>query len=828
MGLVGGFSIILDGYMATATARTCHWVNSNVISCRSYDMIGEIFNYDSKRARQARLHVFLSGWVRYVILILAIPVTTLSLWLVLTQHPVGWLMAGLAIGLMVPLLWDQRHLSELPPVPGNRIDDRLEPDLLARLPYRLDRDSLIGAMPAVRSVQFVMTRAGISPGLVSDQITDQQIVASWQHALSRKSEGIIWGSDLLAGLVRNDSRLTGVLPHLQLDQQDVELIADWYDHLHELIISHKKPKSTGGIARDWSFGYSHLLERFGVNISEQVASGMLHVDVESHEQAISYLTEVLGSSSKANVALVGAVGSGKTTVIEAFAERLILADKNVPGSLRYRQVIQLDSAALISAASGRGQLEDLMNRLLIEAYKAKNIIVCFDDAELFFEDGVGSVDLTNLLKPILDGGVLKMILSMDEQRFLKISQKNPALAQSLNRFMITPATYEETMRIMQDQIIPNEFRHRVTYMYQALRETYRLSERYMYDVAQPGKSLQLLFSAAQHAQDGLVTAASVQTAIEQTSGVKVGANVQADEKDMLLNLESLIHERMINQTRAVGVVSDAIRRARAGVRNESRPIGTFLFLGPTGVGKTELAKALAEVYFNGEDRLIRLDMNEFVSPDDVRRLIADGADDPNSLSAQVMKQPFSVVLLDEIEKAHDAVLATLLQVLDEGILRDIKGREVSFRDAIIITTSNAGADKIRHHIEAGEQLEQFEQALQDELIASQEFRPEFLNRFDEIVLFRPLTQVELAQVIDLIIMGVNKTLEPQKISVSINTELKAWLVVKGNDPRLGARPMRRMVQRVVENVVAKRMLSGEVQPGQTMELTLADVPEEMR
>ena len=264
-------------------------------------------------------------------------------------------------------------------------------------------------------------------------------------------------------------------------------------------------------------------------------------------------------------------------------------------------------------------------------------------------------------------------------------------------------------------------------------------------------------------------------------------------------------------------------RARAGVRNENRPIGTFLFLGPTGVGKTELAKALASVYFGGEERMIRLDLNELVRPEDVSRLIADGANDPTSLTAQTMKQPFSVVLLDEIEKAHPAVLSTLLQLLDEGILRDIKNREVSFRDAIIIATSNAGADRIREYIERGYQLEQFEQQFTDELISSNQFRPEFLNRFDEIVVFRPLEKPELMQVVDMILAGVNKTLALQKISVQVEENAKLHLVEKGYDPRLGARPLRRVVQRAVENTVAKQMLAGSVAPGSTITINLDQV-----
>ena len=316
-----------------------------------------------------------------------------------------------------------------------------------------------------------------------------------------------------------------------------------------------------------------------------------------------------------------------------------------------------------------------------------------------------------------------------------------------------------------------------------------------------------------------MTAQSVDDAIEKTLGIKISVASLSDEKEKLLNLESLIHQRMINQTRAVTVVSDAIRRARTGVRNQNRPIGAFLFLGPTGVGKTELSKALADVYFGGEGNMIRLDLNEFVRPDDVARLIADGVRDPGSLTAQVQKRPFSVVLLDEIEKAHPQVLTTLLQLLDEGILRDENNREISFRDTIVIATSNAGADRIREYIERGYQLEQFEQTFINELINANLFRPEFLNRFDEIVLFRPLGKEELLQVVDLILAGVNKTLAPQKIQVAVEEEGKKLLVEAGYDPRLGARPMRRVVQRAVENTVAKQMLAGTVAPGSTTIIT---------
>jgi ATP-dependent Clp protease ATP-binding subunit ClpA len=372
---------------------------------------------------------------------------------------------------------------------------------------------------------------------------------------------------------------------------------------------------------------------------------------------------------------------------------------------------------------------------------------------------------------------------------------------------------------MEDKLIIFEHQNKVFYRYQALKEAYRLSQRYIFDLEMPGRAVRLLEMSARFAEGNVVEASSVQQAIEKTMNVKVSSSDNSDEKETLLNLENLLHARMIGQEKAVAAVSNALRRARAGVRNENRPIGTFLFLGPTGVGKTELSKALAEVYFNGEENIVRLDLNEFVNLDDVSRLIADGSRDANSLTAQVMKKPFSVILLDEIEKAHPNVLTALLQVLDEGILRDEKNREVSFRDAIIIATSNAGALRIQELISRGYNSETAEPLIVQDLINSREFRPEFLNRFDEIVVFEPLSKDNLKQIIDLMIAGVNRTLAPQKISVSVSPEAKELLAEKGYDPQLGARPMRRVIQKVVENTIARKMLSGEASAGSVVEIT---------
>ena len=787
-----------------------------------------VFDRQSLRAQKARVGDVIAKWKPLINISVYVCLFAALVFIVIGQ-PLGWLLLGLSAVPIIVLEWWKGDVHHLKPSASSSVDGILAGDVLGKLPKDASPRDLAVIVSQVPSGQFFAARFGIGARFLQEISSDKSADSDriWRDALSLMEQmdaKQISGGMLLVALVRSFEQHETVLAHLQIGIDDLINGVKWYEHIHDLIRQSKKPRRTGGVARDWSFGYIPLLSQYGQNISEQLsARGALRVELEAHTQALDQLIATFSDAGRQNATLVGPAGVGKTTIVHAFADRLLDASSSLPSSLKFRQVVMLDASALIAAAPGRGELEQLVMCILNEAYSAKNVILCLDNAQLFFEEGVGSVDLSNVLLPILEAGRLRIILTMDEQRYLQIGQRNPALINALNRISIASATERETLAILQDQLIVMEFQHHVTFMYQSLEEAYRLSERYVHDLAMPGRALKLLESAASHAEDGLVTAQSVQQAIEQTMDIKVGVANTDDEREKLLNLEELIHKRMINQTRAVQVVSDALRRARAGVRNQNRPIGTFLFLGPTGVGKTELAKALADVYFGGEERIIRLDLNEYVRADDVARLIADGADDPGSLTARVMKQPFSVVLLDEIEKAHPQVLTTLLQLLDEGILRDMKNREVSFRDAIVIATSNAGADRIREYIERGYQLEQFEKQFVDELINTNQFRPEFLNRFDEIVTFRPLGKEELIQVVDLILASINKTLALQKLTVVVEDDAKLLLVDAGYDPRLGARPMRRIVQRAVENTVAKQVLSGSALPGTTITITLEQV-----
>lgn len=771
----------------------------------------------------------------------------LLLWAIVAVSLLGWLYAVWVLHIMVAhlllalsgtvavaLFWYYGELDELPVSQSvnssSDINMVLSRHLLARLRPGMSPQALVKLVAGQEGGRFYAARFGVGPDFLSNLTSPDatQAAAVWQKALQvaevTKSQSVD-SSVLTAALILSLPQPDQLLAHYELDSQDILAGVGWRQHIQQVIERHRERRHYGGIGRDLSFGWAPLLNNVAYNLTESIqAGGLLLRPVGSRQQAVDQIIHLLSQPGRRNATLVGEAGVGKTSLVQGVAQKLVREAKNLPTNLQYQQVMELNASHLIANAKGRGQLEELLIRVFNEAIRAKNVILFLDEAQLFLQEGTGSVNLSNILLPVLEGGALKIILALNDQEWLRLSQTNSGLAQLLNRVVVSPLNEAETVQVIQDQTLNLEAKHQVVLMYQAISESYKLADRFIHEQAFPGKALKLLEAAAGFPeQQHFLTARSVQQAAEKSFDVKVQTASTADEKNTLLELEDRIHKRMINQTRAVKLVSDALRRARTGVRNQNKPIGTFLFLGPTGVGKTELTKALADVYFGGEDRLVRVDLNEYSHPDDTNRILAVGATDPYGLCAQIAKQPFSVVLLDEIEKAHPNVLNLLLQMLDEGQLRDAQNKPISFKDAIIIATSNAGADKIRQHIEKGEQLEQFEQQFVDELINSGDFRPEFLNRFDEIILFRPLTKEELMQVVDLLVVGLNKTLAARKISVALTPAAKELVVDKGYDPRLGARPLRRAVQRSVENVVAQRLLGQGIEPGQTLTLDAPDL-----
>lgn len=793
------------------------------------------YNPKNQRVAKAKASIwFDSAVMRKLQWLLAVLLLSAWVWLAFFEHIASAHLLLAVVGPICTLLfWYYGELRDLQPSESlantNDIANVLDRKVLARLKPNASPHDLAVIVANQPGGRFYTSRFGVGPPFLQGLSSKEPVTTGlvWQSALQLSAatgNSQISSAAVVAGLVLAIPGHDTQLASLKVDSSDIAEGLHWFTHIDSVMERIAKRRNFGGIGRDLSFGWAPILGRVGLNITENIErGGLLARDVDGHDEAINQLIHLMSQPGRRNAVLVGEVGVGKTTIVNNFAEKLLEDRTHVPKELRFRQIVSLDAANLIASAPGRGQLEELLIHVVNEVIAAKNIILFLDEAQLFLKDGTGSVDLSNILLPIIEGGATPIILAVTDQEWLRLSQANPGLAQLMNRVAVKPLPREDVIKVMEDQVLLLEGRNDVIYMQQGLNEAYRLADRFIHEQAFPGKAMKLLEAAAGFAEEKyFITAKAVQQAVEKSFDVKVQTADTTEEKDTLLNLEQKIHERMINQIRAVKLVSDALRRARAGVRNENKPIGTFLFLGPTGVGKTELSKALAAVYFGGEKRMVRVDLNEYSQASDTTRILAAGASDPYSLCAQVSKQPFSVVLLDEIEKAHPNVLNLLLQMLDEGVLRDTANKPISFKDAIIIATSNAGADKIREHISKGEQLEQFESNFIDELISDNIFRPEFLNRFDETVLFRPLTEEELLQVVDLLLNTINKTLAGRKVSVALTPAAKQMLAKAGYDPRLGARPLRRVMQRAVENVVAQKLLGGQATPGQVIQL---DAPE---
>jgi ATP-dependent Clp protease ATP-binding subunit ClpC len=780
-------------------------------------------NLSSIRAQKARLsaHVGKLGFEIMVALTWLFGLAAVYFFITngTTTH-IGFALLSLTLIVFALAIWDKWDLQQLPPIEkAKSLDDILEPKLLAEFKSSGNVTPKIAWQAASKQWQmyFLCNHLIIDPDRISPLLSDdgQNMHLIWQTAhdlRERAGSDEIHAGTLATAIIASSVESKKYLESQGINLEDIVEVYVWLERLHKFKI---QPKPYfGGIGRDWASGFTPTLDRFASNVSRQVESGGAHFHTLAHADI---LDPVIHNLSSGSVAIVGDAGTGKSSLVYALAERLL---EGRDPSLKYYQIFSLDPTAILSEA--KGSLERIMLSLFAEAVHARNVIIFLDDARAFFADGTGSFNAAQIISPLLQNHAVKIIAALTPDDFQQLKTTNPELAAHMPTVAVIEPDKPTTMEILEDSALTMEAQNNFVVSFQAVKEAYKLSNQYMQDLSQPGKAISLLNQAIPYAAPKLMTAESVQTAVEKTKGVKV-AKAEAPEADILLHLEDKIHQRMINQTRAVKVVSSALRRGRAGVADPKRPIGSFLFLGPTGVGKTELARSLAATYFGDENRMIRLDMSEFQQESDESRLLATGGSSSKSIILQIREQPFSVVLLDEVEKAHPNILNLLLQVLDEGQLTDEKGKASSFKNAIIIATSNAGSAEITQRVGKGDKLETFERPLIDKLIDGGQFKAELINRFDEVVLFRPLTKEELTQVASLMLDEVNRTLSSQNISVELTDAALAKVVEAGYDPEFGARPMRRALQKMVEDAVAKKVLSGESKPGSTITLDVGDL-----
>lgn len=632
------------------------------------------------------------------------------------------------------------------------------------------------------------------------------------------------------------------------------------------------------------------LEKFGTDMTEK-ASQDAYDPMIGREDVLERVIQVLSRRTKNNPVLTGEPGVGKTAVVEGLAQRI--ADGEIPANLRNKRIVAMDLVGMLSGARFRGDFEERMKTFLEEAEVDGNVILFIDELHMIMGAGAGAsetMDAANILKPILARGGLQVIGATTLKEYRRYIEKDAAFERRFQPVAVEEPDQEDAVRILMGLKGKYESYHGLTITDDAVRAAVSLSSRYIQDRFLPDKAVDLMDEAASRiktrslttpsylmdleheikrmgkekkkaadaqeyeraavlrdSQNALVkelTAKQAEWQKKQCRSVEAEDIAQVvaswtkipvtmlteDETEQLRTLESTLHSRVIGQDDAVSAVAKAIRRGRTGVADPDRPVGSFLFLGPTGVGKTELCRAMAEVMFHDENAMIRLDMSEYMEQYTVSKLIGSppgyvGYDEGGQLTEMVRKKPYSIILLDEIEKAHPDVWNTLLQILDDGRLTDDQGRTVSFKNTIIVMTSNIGAREIMGKSSLGfARNDESEEERREENIRSRvmeavkmTFRPEFINRLDEVIVFHPLKQEDVRRIADLQIAKLTERMKKQGIALRVDESAVELLAEKGYDPAFGARPLKRTIQSMLQNAVADSILDGK--PGEHEELT---------
>ena len=637
---------------------------------------------------------------------------------------------------------------------------------------------------------------------------------------------------------------------------------------------------------------------FGRNLVQEAEEG--HLDpVIGREEEMERIIQTLTRRKKNNPALIGESGVGKTAIVEGLAQRI--ADGDVPTLLRSKEIIELDMASIVAGTKYRGEFEQRLKNLIDQVIEANNTILFIDELQTVVGAGgaEGAIDASSILKPPLASGAIQCIGTATLDEYRKSVEKDPALKRRFKTVLVEEPSVEETVKILKGLRPHYEKHHGVKVTDDALYQAARLSDRYVTDQFLPDKAIDLIDETAARIKlqgsflpedvRGLMaqiedldeqerqavgsqdyesaaelrdrkqelsrevdeaseasfeagelqaTGKDIAQVVSMWTGVPVG-HVQQEDTVRLVNMEDRIHERLIGQDEAVRAVSRSIRRAYAGVKNPRRPVGAFMLLGPTGVGKTELSKTLAEFLFGDVDALIRVDMSEYMERFSVSRLTGAppgyvGYEEAGELTEKVRHRPYSVILFDEIEKAHRDVFNILLQVMEDGLLTDSQGRRIDFRNSVLIMTSNVGSEMITDRGTLGfsdQEIDSVEsyQDMKDRVVGEvrKVFRPEFLNRLDDIIVFHQLPREQVKQIAELMLGELKERLfEERTITLSLDESASELLIEKGYDPRYGARPMRRALERLIENPISELILQGEFEQGAPV-IATAD-GEEMR
>lgn len=726
----------------------------------------------------------------------------------------------------------------------------------------------------------IIEKKGIIPiapiDLVLSSRNEEILEISGIFADKFKSEYIETEHILLGILQQGEGVAVDILKEASIDEKTiVELIIDTVGL--DRITANKESKPHYPTKPQVS---SKILDKYGKNLT-LIASQNKIDPVIGREKEIERAIQILSRRTKNNPVFIGDPGVGKTSVAEGLAANIASGD--VPDNLVGKVLYTLDMGSMLAGAKYRGEFEERIKQVVDEVVKNGNIILFIDELHTIIgagSTGESTIDASNILKPVLSRGDIQIIGATTIDEYRKHIEKDSALERRFQPILITEPTKEETIKILEGLREKYESHHNVKITDEAIVAAVDLSIRYITDRFLPDKAIDLIDESAsrvrlreinlqksllsqekyilsqeinnelnkdninldtsmESSQDianievskksyiGVVTKEIIAEVVELWTGVPVNQIVE-EEAERLLNLEEILHGRVVGQDQAVKSISRAIRRSRAGLKDPKRPIGSFLFLGPTGVGKTELCKALAEVQFGDENQIIRIDMSEYMEKHAVSKLIGSppgyvGYNEGGQLTEKVRRNPYSVVLFDEIEKAHEDVFNILLQILDDGRLTDSKGRMVDFKNTILIMTSNVGATKINKNKVLGfganndkdEEMKNQYDKMKDSIMGElkQKFKPEFLNRIDDIIVFHPLKENHIYEIVKLMTREVIQRLKSLNIDLEISEEAVKLIAQEGLDLEYGARPLKRAIQKELEDTLSEAILKGDVKKG---------------
>jgi len=755
------------------------------------------------------------------------------------QHKLFYLVLTISIIYLVfEIFYEEKTLKESPlPLDKNQgnLADSFEfatARFVLKNASKTGLSSFLAALFSQNKISFVLIRADLTYNELAKKVLADQTIkdtkinfgdlaalsASWAKKENRASIDLL---DIFLAIFSTNKPLQELFFEKEIKEEDILNIVFWVRSAFEkdkTSFWEKSVETLGpGISDMWTGGWTLETERFSLDITKQMQKGKVAAFLVGRDKEIEEVEGILARAEKRNVILVGSAGVGKTSIVYGLAEKSIQG--TLPPALKYKRFLEIDVTALLAGAAA-GELEERIQNLMTEITHAGNVVLFIPELENLAGSSGTGVNITGHLLNALTSGRLQVIATTDRENYRRYIERQSSFSNMFEVIEVPETSVKESICILEEAAPKIESKNEIFITYKAIQKTVDLAGKYLVDRVLPGKAIDLLDEAASSIslkKKTLLEPSDVADVVSQKTKVPVTA-ATGEEAKKLLDLEKILHERIVDQNEAIISVSNALRRARTIERQTKRPIGSFLFLGPTGVGKTETAKAIAAQYFGSEDEIIRIDMSEYQDATSINRLIGAPPgtgkyEEGGEFTEKVRQKPFSLILLDEMEKANQKIQEAFLPVFDEGSLEDSLGRRIVFTNTIIIATSNAGAEFIREAIQQEKSVDALKRELLEKLQREGIFKPEFLNRFDDVVVYKPLSPTDVTQIVALLTRDLANRLKNQDIVINVDNSALQLIATNGYDPTYGARPLRRFIADNLEEKIAEKMLSGEIKRG---------------